>query len=54
VLAEQIDLRSDGPDYVPLQALPADHRYFAHQKLVNAGGNPTEQVIEQNRAAALR
>jgi hypothetical protein len=54
VLAEQIDLRSDGPDYVPLQALPADHRYFAHQKLVNAGGNPTEQVIDQNRAAQGR
>jgi hypothetical protein len=39
---------------VPLDALPPDHRYFENQKTVNAGGNPTEQVIEQNRAAQGR
>jgi hypothetical protein len=54
VLAEQIDLRADGADYVPLDTLPPGHRYFEYQKMVNAGGNPTEQVIEQNRAAQGR
>jgi hypothetical protein len=54
VLAEQIDLRTDGPDYVALDALPAGHRYFDYQKIVNAGGTPTEQIIEQNRAAQGR
>jgi hypothetical protein len=49
VLAEQIDLRADGPDYVALDTLPADHRSFAYRKVVNAGGNPSEQVIEMNR-----
>jgi hypothetical protein len=54
VLAEQIDLRADGPDYVPVAALPADHRSFAYKNTVNAGGNPTEQVIEMNRKAQGR
>jgi hypothetical protein len=49
VLAEQIDLRTDGPDYVPLETLPSGHRYFDYQKKVNAGGNPSERVIEENR-----
>jgi hypothetical protein len=50
VLAEQIDLRADGPDYVALETLPADHRSLRYQTIVNTGGNPTENVIEQNRA----
>jgi hypothetical protein len=54
VLADQTDLRSDGPDYVPVQVLPADHRYFEYQRIVNAGGVPTEQVIEMNREAQGR
>ena len=54
VLADQIDLRADGLHYVPVQNLPADHRYFAYQDTVNEGGAPSEQVIEQNRAAAGR
>jgi hypothetical protein len=49
VLEEQIDLRADGPDYVPLDALPPDHRTFRYQEIVNAGGNPSELVIELNR-----
>ena len=49
VLADQIDLRSDGPDFVPIDALPKDHRSFQYQEIVNAGGNPTELVIERNR-----
>jgi hypothetical protein len=54
VLADQIDLRTDGLEYVPLQDLPAEHRYFAYQDTVNAGGAPSEQVIDQNRASAGR
>jgi hypothetical protein len=54
VLAEQVDLRTDGPDYVAVGELPADHRYFDYQKRVNAGGAPSEQVIELNREAQGR
>ena len=50
VLAEQIDLRTDGYDYVPLNDLPDDHRYFGYQATVNEGGSPTEEVIERIRA----
>ena len=52
ILAEQIDLRTDGLAYVPVDDLPRGHRYFDYQKTVNAGGAPSEQVIEQNRAAS--
>ena len=34
--------------------LPDDHRYFAVQKIVNAGGAPSEQVIEANREKSGR
>ena len=49
VLAAEIDLRSDGLFIVPEEELPSDHRYFAFQETVNAGGSPTEKVIELNR-----
>jgi hypothetical protein len=54
VLAAQVDLRADGLDYVPVQALPSDHRYFRYQDTVNAGGTPSEQVIDQNQARSGR
>jgi hypothetical protein len=54
ILATQIDLRADGATYVPDADLPADHRSRRYRDVVNAGGVPTEQVIEQNRAAAGR
>ena len=47
VLESQIDLRKDGIDYVDVDELPSDHRYFQHQAKVNAGGVPSEQVVEQ-------
>ena len=47
VLESQVDLRKDGMDYVDVDDLPSDHRYFQHQAKVNAGGTPSEQVIEQ-------
>jgi hypothetical protein len=46
VLASQVDLRKDGFDYVDVDDLPSDHRYFRHQAVVNEGGAPSEQVIE--------
>ena len=54
VLAAQVDLRADGLDYVPVQALPSDHRYFRYQDTVNAGGTPSDQVIDQNQARSGR
>jgi hypothetical protein len=49
VLAEQVDLRADGLDYVPDDALPPDHRSRRYREVVNAGGNPSELVIDENR-----
>ena len=31
--------------------LPEKHRYFAYQDTVNAGGAPSEDVIDQARSA---
>jgi hypothetical protein len=54
ILAAQVDLRTDGLDYVDVDSLPSDHRYFAHQEKVNDGGAPSEQVIDSNRKAQGR
>jgi hypothetical protein len=54
VLATQVDLQADGLDFVPVGELPPDHRYFTYQKAVNARGNPSEQVIDENRARSGR
>jgi hypothetical protein len=54
VLAEQVDLRADGIDYVWDADLPEDHRSRRYRAVVNAGGAPSEQVIEQNRSAQGR
>ncbi|MCG5055281.1 MAG: hypothetical protein KA712_20145 [Myxococcales bacterium] len=37
--------------FVPVESLPPRHRYFAYQKRVNAGGVPSEQVIDEHRTA---
>jgi hypothetical protein len=49
VLTDQVGLRTDGLNYVDVDDLPADHRYFAYQGTVNEGGAPSEQVIDQAR-----
>jgi hypothetical protein len=54
VLADQIDLRADGVNYVDEAELPEDHRSRRYRAIVNAGGNPSELVIDQNRAARGR
>lgn len=45
VLTSQISLISDGPDFVSVDTLPEDHRYFRYQAMVNQGIVPSEQVI---------
>lgn len=47
VIATQLDLRTDGTAYVPLNQLPSDHGYFSFQETVNAGGAPSDQVIDE-------
>jgi len=49
VLASQYHLRTDGIQYVALDQLPGDHRYFKIQETVNAGGTPSEMVIDEER-----
>jgi len=50
VLASQYTLRTDGFDYVDVDDLPSEHRYFRFQETVNGGGVPSEQVIDADRA----
>lgn len=47
VLASQVNLTGDGPEFVPVESLPQDHRYFQYQRTMNEGGVPSEQVIEE-------
>jgi hypothetical protein len=49
VLATQVDLRADGVDFVDAADEPATSRTYRER--VNEGGVPSEQVIEENRAA---
>jgi len=48
VLAATVDLRTDGTGYAPVDDLSKDHRFFAYNKLANAGGTPSEEVISLN------
>jgi hypothetical protein len=49
VLANQINLRTHGTQFVPLDQLPQDARYFTYQQQVNGGGMvPSEDVIDQH------
>jgi hypothetical protein len=49
LLAQQIDLRTDGIDYVQVDDLRSNHRYFRYQEKVNSDGVPSEDVIRQAR-----
>jgi hypothetical protein len=51
ILATQVDLRADGMAYVYDADLPDDHRSRRYRDIVNAGGVPSEMVIDENRAA---
>jgi hypothetical protein len=54
ILATTIQLRTDSTEYIDVDDLPADHRYFTIQQVVNDGGTPSEQVIDMNREAQGR
>lgn len=45
VLEEQVDLQADGTEFV--EELPEGSRYFMYQDVYNAGGAPSELVIEE-------
>lgn len=50
VLKKQVNLAADGTEFVPVDKLQPDHRYFQIQKVVNANGVPSEQVITEHVA----
>jgi hypothetical protein len=54
ILATQVDLATDGYTYVSVDELPGAHRSRRYREVVNAGGNPSELVIDQNRKAQGR
>jgi len=49
VLASQVNLTSLDTEFVPVEQLPKDARYFEYQRIVNAGGVPSEQVIAEHQ-----
>jgi hypothetical protein len=52
VLASQVDLRTIGAQFIPLDQMPEDAKYFEYQEAVNGGGFvPSEQVIDDHIAA---
>ncbi|HEY8459482.1 MAG TPA: hypothetical protein VIM99_03830 [Blastocatellia bacterium] len=47
ILASQVDLRTIGTQFIPLNQMPKDAKYFEYQSAVNSGGFvPSEQVID--------
>ncbi len=49
LVAEEVDLTGYDSEFVPVDSLPADHRYFGYQAMVNRGGTPTEDIIDRHR-----
>lgn len=49
VLRRTVDLSAWDSQFVPVSELTPDHRYFAYQRTVNAGGAPSELVIDKHR-----
>lgn len=50
VLAEQVDLTSKEADFIPIDELPSDHRYFDYQRAVNGDFVPSREVVEEMKA----
>jgi rubrerythrin len=49
VLSSQVSLTGDGTEFVPVDGLPSDARYFRYQQLVNGDGFvPSNEVIEMH------
>lgn len=49
VLIRTVERGSWDAMFLPVADLPPDHRYFAYQRTVNAGGVPSEDVIAAHR-----
>lgn len=49
VLAQSCDWTAYDAVFVPVTELASEHRYFKYQQVVNAGGCPSEQVIDEHR-----
>jgi len=54
ILATQVDLTASESDFISIDQLPQGHRYFDYQRRVNAGGVPTEIVVQQNLERSKR
>ncbi len=48
IIKEQADYTADGTEYLEMDALPKNHRFWKHQKMVNEGGAPSEIVIQNH------
>lgn len=49
VLEEQVHLTANYTEFVPVDSLSADHRYFGYQSTVNNGFVPSQEVIKEIR-----
>ncbi len=49
ILASETYLSARETEYVKMESLPDDYRYWSWQKTVNAGSIPSETVIHENR-----
>jgi hypothetical protein len=49
VLARTTELTAWDAQFVPVNTLPTDHRYFSYQHAVNRGGAPSDEVIASHR-----
>jgi hypothetical protein len=49
ILDDQMGLTAYDSEYLPVDQLPRDHRYFGYQAVVNAGEVPSEEVIRLRR-----
>jgi hypothetical protein len=47
ILKNQVDLTTNGTEFVPVKSLEKDHRYFLFQREVNSDHVPSEVVIDQ-------
>ena len=47
LMAKQTDFNAHGTEFLPADKFPKDGRYREYQKMVNAGGVPSEQVIQK-------
>ena len=51
VLERETELGSWDARFLPISDMPQDHRFFEYQGKVNAGGVPSEHVIDLRRQA---